>query len=59
MNKLVAAAIGMYIGISFLPGLQSTIGCITVANGYTVGVVGMAGVLLIIFMWAIIKGGLD
>ncbi len=49
----------MYLGISLIPGLQGTIGCITVANGYSVGVAGMAGVLLIIFMWNIIRGGIE
>ncbi len=59
MNKLISLAIVLYIGTALIPGLQSIISGITVVAGYSVGVVGMAGVLLIIFMWGMIKMGIE
>ena len=45
---LIMAAIGIYIGVNLLPGLNSTIATITTPT-YTVGVAGMVGVILIVF----------
>ena len=59
MNKIIVTAIGIMIGIGFIPGIQATLGCITVANGYTVAVVGMAGVVLVIYLWGLVRGGLE
>ncbi len=59
MNKIIVTAIGIMIGVGFIPGMQGTLGCITVANGYTLAVVGMAGVILVIYLWALVKGGLE
>ncbi len=46
--SLIFAAIGIYIGVNLLPGLNTTISTI-VTPTYTSGVVGMVGVILIVF----------
>ena len=46
---LIIAAIGVYIGVGLIPGMQSTISGITTAAGYQTGVVGMVAVILIVF----------
>ncbi len=46
---LILAAIFVYIGVNLLPGLNTTISSITTAAGYDAGVVGMVGVIMIVF----------
>ena len=46
---LIVAAIGVYIGVGLIPGMNSTISGITTALGYSPGVVGMVAVILIVF----------
>jgi hypothetical protein len=46
---LIIAAIGVYIGVGLIPGLNSTISVITTTLGYSSGVVGMVNVILIVF----------
>ena len=45
---LILAAIGLYIGVNLLPGLNTTIATITTPT-YSTGVTGMVGVTLIVF----------
>ena len=45
---LILAAIGLYIGINLLPGLNTTVATITTPT-YGTGVTGMVGVTLIVF----------
>ena len=45
---LIMAAIGIYIGVNLLPGLNDVIATVTTPT-YTVGVAGMVGVILIVF----------
>jgi hypothetical protein len=45
---LILAAIGLYIGVNLLPGLNTTISTITTPT-YSSGVTGMVGVTLIVF----------
>jgi len=47
------AAIGVYIGVNLLPGLNTTINTIT-APTYDAGVVGLVSVILIVFAAMII-----
>ena len=47
------AAIGVYIGISLLPGLNTTVAAITTPT-YSSGVAGLTGVVLIVFAAMII-----
>jgi len=42
------AAIGVYIGVNLLPGLNTTVAAITTPT-YSSGVAGLTGVILIIF----------
>jgi len=42
------AAIGVYIGVNLLPGLNATVNTIT-APTYEAGVVGLVSVILIVF----------
>ena len=46
---LIIAAIGVYIGVGLIPGINTTIAGITTAAGYGSGVVGMVSVVLIVF----------
>jgi hypothetical protein len=46
---LIVAAIGVYIGVGLIPGINTTIAGITTAAGYQSGVVGMVDVILIVF----------
>lgn len=46
---IIIAAIGLYIGVGLLPGLNTTVATVTTPT-YTSGVSGMAGVLLIVFI---------
>jgi len=47
------AAIGVYIGVSLLPGLNTTVATITTPT-YSSGVAGLTGVILIVFAAMII-----
>ena len=47
------AAIGVYIGINLLPGLNTTVAAITTPT-YSSGVAGLTGVVLIVFAAMII-----
>ncbi len=51
---LILAAIGVYIGVNLLPGLNTTVTAVTTAAGYSAGVVGLVGVILIVFTAMII-----
>ncbi len=42
------AAIGVYIGVNLMPGLNTTIATITTPT-YSAGVAGLTGVILIVF----------
>ena len=42
------AAIGVYIGVNLLPGLNTTVATITTPT-YSSGVAGLTGVVLIVF----------
>ena len=42
---LIVAAIGVYIGVGLIPGMNTTISGITTAAGYSSGVVGMVAVM--------------
>ena len=42
---LIIAAIGVYIGVGLIPGMNTTISGITTALGYSSGVVGMVAVI--------------
>jgi hypothetical protein len=42
---LIIAAIGVYIGVGLIPGINSTVAGITTAAGYGSGVVGMVSVV--------------
>ena len=42
---LIIAAIGVYIGVGLIPGINSTVSGITTAAGYQSGVVGMVSVV--------------
>lgn len=42
------AAIGVYIGVNLLPGLNTTVAAITTPT-YSSGVAGLTGVILIVF----------
>jgi len=53
---LILAAIFVYIGVNLLPGLNTTISSITTSAGYDAGVVGMVGVIMIVFAAMIIFG---
>jgi len=46
--KLVMVAIGLYVGINLLPGMNTTVAQIVYPT-YARGVVGMMGVALIVF----------
>ncbi len=46
---LILAAIGVLIGISLVPAINTTVATITTPT-YSVGVAGMTGVVLIIFV---------
>ncbi len=59
MNRIIVMAITLMIGIGFIPSIQATLVGITVVAGYGLAVVGMAGVVLVIYMWSLIKGGLE
>lgn len=59
MNRIIVMAITLMIGIGFIPSIQATLVCITVADGYGLAVVGMAGVVLVIYLWSLVKGGLE
>ncbi len=50
---LIMAAIGVYIGVNLLPGLNATTTAITSAV-YGSGVAGLVGVILIVFTAMII-----
>ena len=45
---LIFAAIGVYIGVNLMPGMNDTIATITTPS-YTSGVAGLVGVILIVF----------
>jgi len=45
---LIFAAIGVYIGVNLMPGLNDTIATITTPT-YDSGVAGLTGVILIVF----------
>jgi len=45
---LIFAAIGVYIGVNLMPGMNDTIATITTPT-YTSGVAGLVGVILIVF----------
>ncbi len=45
---IIMAAIGVYIGINLLPGLNDTVATITTPT-YDTGVAGLVGVVLIVF----------
>ena len=47
------AAIGVYIGINLLPGLNTTVAAITTPT-YSSGVAGLTGVIMIVFAAMII-----
>jgi len=47
------AAIGVYIGVNLLPGLNTTVAAITTPT-YSSGVAGLTGVVLIVFAAMII-----
>lgn len=47
------AAIGVYIGVNLLPGLNTTVAAITTPT-YSSGVAGLMGVVLIVFAAMII-----
>ena len=50
---LIMAAVGVYIGVALIPGLNTTVSTI-VTPTYSSGVVGIAGVILIIFIAMIV-----
>ena len=45
---MILAAVGVYVGVALIPGLNTTISAITTPT-YDVGVAGMIDVVLIIF----------
>ena len=47
------AAIGVYIGVNLLPGLNTTVAAITTPT-YSSGVAGLTGVVMIVFAAMII-----
>ena len=47
------AAIGVYIGVNLLPGLNTTVAAITTPT-YSSGVAGLTGVIMIVFAAMII-----
>ncbi len=53
VKGLFLAAIGVYVGVALIPGINTTVATITTPT-YSVGVAGMAPVLLIIFMALIV-----
>ena len=59
MSKIFATAIALMIGVGFVPGIQSTLSGITVVAGYGVATVAMAGVVLVIYLWSLVKSGLE
>ncbi len=50
---LIMAAVGVYIGVALIPGLNTTVATITTPT-YSSGVAGMSGVILIIFIAMIV-----
>lgn len=50
---MIIAIIGVYIGVALVPGINTTIATITTPT-YTVGVVGVFGVVLIVVAAAIV-----
>lgn len=50
---LILAAIGVYVGVALIPGINTTVATITTPT-YSVGVAGMTGVVLIIFVAMIV-----
>jgi len=45
---LIFAAIGVYVGVNLLPGLNTTVATITTPT-YSAGVAGLIGVVMIVF----------
>ena len=56
---LILVAIGVYIGVNLMPGLNTTIATITTPT-YSAGVAGLTGVILIVFaamiVFFVVKG---
>ena len=52
---LIMAAIFVYVGINFMPGLQTTVATITTPT-YSAGVAGLVGVIMIVFAAMIVFG---
>lgn len=53
VKALIIGAIGISIGLSLVPGMNSTVATITTPT-YAVGVAGMAPIVLLVFFAAII-----
>ena len=55
ITGLIAAAIFVYVGVNFEPGINSTVATITTPT-FNAGVVGMNSVIMIVFAAMIIYG---